>query len=360
MKDKLIKRYFAILILLILLAGMLPLGCSLPDKSPAPISGKPIVLKYADQNSAAGWAGEHATQPWLNQLQTATGGKVQIKAYYSESLTKGVNAWNATRQDLTDIAWMFHGYWAEMTPLANVISLPLMPFTTAKQASGIFWRLYQKYPSLRSEFKDNHVLLTWASMPYFLVTSNKQIKTLEDIKGLKFRVPSGPPVEIMKTLGALPVTVGMPDIYLYLQKGVIDGMATSWESLLSFHQYELVRYYTYIPLFTVYFTQAMNNDVWNNLPVETQNQINSACGLESSLFWGENMFDKAASIRTDLKKQPGIEMIEYTIPDVEIARWETATQPIRDAWVREMIEAGHPEAQDILTTALELIRTYHP
>jgi TRAP-type C4-dicarboxylate transport system substrate-binding protein len=317
-------------------------------------------LKYADQNSATGWAGEHATQPWLNQLQIATGGRVQIEAYYSESLTKGVNAWNATRQDLADIAWMFHGYWAEQTPLANVISLPLLPFSSAKQASGIFWQLYQQYPSLRSEFQDNHVLLTWTSMPYFLVTTQQPVKTLEEIKGLKFRVPAGPPFEIMKTLGAVPVTVGMPDIYLYLEKGVIDGMATSWESLLSFRQYELVQYYTYIPLFTVYFTQAMNNETWDKLPPEIQKQINSVCGLEGSLFWGENMFDKAASIRTDFKKQSGIKMIEYFIPDDELTRWQAATQPIRDAWVKNMIEAGHPEAQDILNTTLELIRTYHP
>jgi len=319
-----------------------------------------IVLKYADQNSFKGWEGQQAAQPWLNQIQTATGNQVQINTYYDESLTKGANAWDATRQDLTDMAWMFHGYWADQTPLANVLSLPLLPFTSAKQASGIFWQLYQEYPTLRSEFAENHILLTWTSMPYFLVTAQKQVKTLEDIRGLRFRVPDGPPVEIMKTLGAVPVTVGMPDTYLYLQKGVIDGMATSWESLLSFHQYELVQYYTYIPLFTVYFTQAMNNQTWENLSPEIQEQINSVCGLKGSLFWGENMFDKAVSGRTVLQKQSGLKMIEYTIPDEELARWQTATQPIRDAWVKKMVEAGHPEAKAILNTTLELIRTYQP
>jgi TRAP-type transport system periplasmic protein len=261
---------------------------------------------------------------------------------------------------LTDIAWMFHGYWANKTSLANVISLPLLPFTDAKQASGILWQLYQKYPSLREQFKENHVLLTWASTPYFLVTSQKQVKTLDDIKGLKVRIPTGPPAEIMQALGAIPVTAGMPDIYQYLQMGIIDGMATSWESLLSFKHYELVKYYTYIPMFSVYFSQAMSQDSWNKLPQGIQNQINSVSGLEGSLFWGENMFDSAAVAGRDLVQARSIDMVEYTIPADELARWDEIARPIWEDWIKKQNEAGYPEAREILNTTLELIRSYHP
>ncbi len=79
----------------------------------------------------------------------------------------------------------------------------------------------------------------------------------------------------MKALGAVPVTMGMPDTYLNLQKGVIDGMLVPWEAMLSFRQYEVVKYYTYAPTVTVYFTQAMNNNKWNSLSADVQNQINS-------------------------------------------------------------------------------------
>jgi len=255
---------------------------------------------------------------------------------------------------------MFHGYWGDQTPLSNVISLPLLPFTSAKQASGILWQLYEKYPSIRAEYKDNQVLLMWASTPYFLVTARQQVKTLDDIRGLKIRVPTGPPMEIMKALGAVPVNVAMPDIYLYFQKGIIDGMTTSWESLLSFRHYKLAKYYTYIPLFTVYFSQAMNTTVWNNLPEDVKEQISSVSGLKGSTFWGENMFDTAATDGYEMVKKQGLEMVEYTLPEEELARWSKVARPLWDDWVKKMTEAGHPEAREILDTTLKLIETYNP
>ncbi len=90
----------------------------------APAAGT-IKLKYADQNPAEGWEGSHAAQPWLDQMTKATNGKVTFETYYNQTLFKGTDAWESTKSDVADVAWMFHGYWANMTPLADVISLPL-------------------------------------------------------------------------------------------------------------------------------------------------------------------------------------------------------------------------------------------
>jgi TRAP-type C4-dicarboxylate transport system substrate-binding protein len=349
------KSLIAIMMMLgiVLIASLV--GCGTSN------STQTINIKYADQNPGDGWEGLHAAQPWLDQIATATGNRVQIEAHYSETLTKGTDAWEATKNGVADMAWMFHGYWDNMTPLADVISLPLLPFTSAKQASGILWQLYEKYPSLKAQFNENHVLLTWASQPYFLITTQKQVKNMSDLQGLKIRTTAGPPTEMMKLLGASPVNMGMPDTYLNLKNGVIDGMAVPWEALLDFHQYEVVKYYTYLPIFVVYFTQAVNNSRWNSLPPEVQKQIDSVSGLKGSLFWGENMFDNATAEGRGLVKKEGFEMEEYTIPADELTKWtEVAGKPLWDAWVKKMAEQGHPEAQEILNTTLGLIKTYKP
>jgi TRAP-type transport system periplasmic protein len=324
------------------------------------VAANAIKLKYADQNPPTGWEGSHAAQPWLNQVTQATNGQVAFEPYWSESLFKGADSWVSTKNGVADLAWMWHGYWANQTPLADVMSLPMLPFANAKQASGIFWQLYEKYPAIREQFKDNHVLLTWASQPYFLITSKKQVKTLDDIKGMQIRVPGGPPVELIKALGATPVTKGMPDTYLALQKGEMDGMAICWEALLSFRQYEVSKYYTYVPLFTVYFTQSMNNNKWNSLSPAIQNQINSVSGLKGSLFWGENMFDTAMTEGTTLVKNQGLSMETYTLPSDELTKWSAVAQPIWESWVKKQTDAGHPEAREILNTTLDLIKNYHP
>ncbi len=75
-----------------------------------------------------------------------------------------------------------------MTPLSDVITLPGLPFKTAEKGSEVLWKLYEKFPSIQGEYKDVHVFQLWASHPYFLITTKKQVKTMEDMKGLKIRV----------------------------------------------------------------------------------------------------------------------------------------------------------------------------
>jgi TRAP-type C4-dicarboxylate transport system substrate-binding protein len=289
-------------------------------------------------------------------MEKATDGRVKFEVYDAQTLCKGVDAWEALKSRVADVAWCFHGYWAGLTPLADVISLPSLAFESAEQASGILWQLYEKYPSIQQQFADNHVLLTWTSNPYFLITTDKQIKTLDDLKGLKLRLTGGPPTDLGKELGISPVMVGMPDTYTDLQKGVMDGMMIPWEAIYSFRQYEVVKYYTYFPSFVVYFTQSVSLDAWNKLPADVKKQIESVCGLEGSKFWGKNMFDTAEGAAREAIKQGNYQMIETTLSAADAAKLEEMAKPLWQKWVKDNTDAGHPEAQEILDTTLSLIK----
>ena len=108
------------------------------------------------------------------------------------------------------MGWCWHGYWPDMTPLTDVITLPALPSKSAEHASEVLWRVYEKFPAIQNEFKDVHVLQLWTGDPRFLITAKKQVKTLEDIKGMKIRTPGGPPTEQIKTLGPFPCSSPCP------------------------------------------------------------------------------------------------------------------------------------------------------
>jgi len=294
--------------------------------------------------------------PWLEAMEKATNGRVKFEVYDAQTLTKGPDTWEALKGGVADVAWCFHGYWAGMTPLADVVSLPGLGFKSAEHASGILWQLYEKYPSIQKQFADNHVLLTWTSNPYFLITTEKQVKTLDDLKGLKVRLTGGPPTELGKMLGISPVMVGMPDTYSNLEKGVMDGMMDPWEACYTFRHYEVVKYYTFFPSYVVYFTQSFNKDKWNSLPPDVQDQIESVCGLEGSKFWGRNMFDTAEGAAREAIKAGNYTMIETTLSSGEAAKLKGMSEPLWAKWVKDNADAGHPEAQEILDTALQLIK----
>lgn len=345
------QRLFVWSLVFTLLASLLLAGCA--PAAPTEV----IKLKYADQNPDIGWEGTNAAKPWLKKIEDATRGAVKVEGYYSQSLFKGTDAWEGLKSNQADFAWCFHGYWANMTPLADVITLPFLPIPSGEKGSEVLWKLYEKYPSIQKQFADNKVVLTWTSNPYFLLTVNKQVKTMDDMKGLKIRTTGGPPTDMLKALGAVPTPMGMPDVYLNLQKGVIDGALLPWESIISFKQYEVVKYYTYAPFHAVYFTQAFNLQKWNSLNPDIQKGIMSVSGLEGSKFWGKNMFDTAAAAVRDIIKEKKYDMVEYTIPANELDKWrKVGGEPLWDSWVKQMEGKGYSDARDILNTTLQFLK----
>ena len=323
-------------------------------------SAKKITLRFSDQNSRVGWGPVHALQPWVKMVEAAvkknTEHELKIDIYPNQTLSKGKDNWNAIKIGIADMGWCFHGYWPGMTPLADVISLPALPFKTGEKGSEVLWKLYEKFPEIRKQFDDNHILLLYTTEPYSLITTQKQVRTLEDLKGMKIRMTGGPPTDQMKALGGVPMSIPMPDVYLALKQGVIDGMGTCWEAIHTYRLYEVANYYTQTPFPAVYFSIAVNKRKWNSLPDDVKKAITSVSGLEGSKFWGRN-YDKAREGVSELAKESGKKIDYYVLPEAERKRWlEIGGKPIWNEWVKRMEKEGYKNAREILDTTLELLQ----
>ena len=316
-----------------------------------------IKLTLADQNPPTGWGPVNALQPWVKKVETATKDRIKIDIYPSQTLVKGPDIWKAVRAGTVDMGWCIHAYWPDMTPLADVMSLPGLPMKSAEQGSEVLWKLYEKFPAIRKEFSDVEPLLLHTTSVYYLLTSKKQVKTLEDLKGLKIRVVGAPATAQIKALGGVPTPMPMPDVYQALDKGVIDGAALPFEATLSFRLYEVGKYYTIVPLSAVYFSLCTNKQKWQSLPQEVRGQIMSVSGLEGSKFFGRNFFDTAEEAVNAKVKAGNHEMVRYVVPPEEIARWtKIGGEPVWEDWVKKMEGKGFKEAREVLSTTLELLK----
>jgi TRAP-type transport system periplasmic protein len=326
----------------------------------APSVAQVIKLTYADINPETGWGQTHAVKPWLKKLEEATKMRVKVDAFFSGTLAKGPDVWNAVKTGVADMAWATHGYWPDMTPLYDVISLPAFPLKSAEMGSVISQRLYEKFPAIQREFKDVHALLHMTSDPRVLITTKKQIKTMDDMKGLKVRTLGPLAIEMMKRLGAVPVTMSIADAYQSLDKGIIDGMDIGWEGALTFRLYEVVKYYNMWPLYVANNSIVMNKQKWESLPKDIQQAISSVSGEEGSRFWGKNWFDTAEQeVITQAVNKANYPMIKYIPSPEQVQEWKnTAGEPLWNDWVKKMESNGRPEAREILNTALELIKEY--
>ena len=107
---------------------------------------------------------------------------------------------------------------------------------------------------------------------------NKEINSLDDVKGLKMRIP-GIGGEVLKEAGGIPVTLPGGELFTALQTGVID--ATEWVGPyndLTFGFHQAAKYYYYPgwhepgPMLEL----LINIDAWNSLPKHLQVIIETA------------------------------------------------------------------------------------
>ena len=162
-------------------------------------------------------------------------------------------------------------------------------------------------------------------------------------------------VEAVKAYGAIPMAVPMPDVYLAMQKGTIDGSFASWEPMPGFRLQEVTKYYTTnIPLGASYFAIIMNKKKWESLPKDIQDAIMSVSGLEGSVWFGKHFFDSAMEQIPKMLKDQGYDIPVYSLPDKERERWiEIGCKPVWEGWVKRMENNGYSKAREVLNTAIE-------
>jgi TRAP-type C4-dicarboxylate transport system substrate-binding protein len=190
--------------------GAPPETTAAPTATTAAPTGETIKLKYADQNAPTSWPGIHAATPWLDSIEQATNGQVKIERFFGQTLMTGADTWEGLKAGVSDLAGCMFQYWAGLAPLSEVMTLPFLPFDKGELGAAVLWQLYEEFPSIQAEFKDNHLISMWTSSPFYLLTTKKPVYKPEDMKGLKIRALGGPPTQLVEALGGTPVSMIMP------------------------------------------------------------------------------------------------------------------------------------------------------
>lgn len=160
--------------------------------------------------------------------------------------------------------------------------------------------------------------------------------------------------EMTKALGAVPVTIPMPELYMALQKGTVDGTWSATIAYMGFKQYEVTKYYTYLPSSLSCHPLLMNLKTWNSFPPDIQQQIMSVSGEKWAAQQGK-VNDDIVSGSWDQIKKAGytLEVIQPSPKDIE-QFVEIAGKPIWNQWADKLKDKG--PTQDILKRLLQLMK----
>ncbi|MDK2799156.1 MAG: TRAP-type transport system periplasmic protein [Clostridiales bacterium] len=130
--------------------------------------------------------------------------------------------------------------------------------------SPILQKWYKKFE------EKNMVVIGVAPRKFRQLINNKRlIKTPEDIKGLKFRVPNNPFfVRVFELLGAKPVPLPSGEIYSAIQLGTVVGEDNSVPVVYDFKTHEVAKNMTIWNYMADASLVVINKDLWDSLSDE--------------------------------------------------------------------------------------------
>ncbi len=279
-------------------------------------------------------------------------GRLKINEFFAGQLVPPPETYDAVVKGTHDIGIGWVGMHPERFKNIEVVTLTRLDADYAATNAATN-ELYQTTPAVQEEFADTHLLANSNSGNAGLGFRDKEVRTMEDMKGLKIHIVSRFEARLIELLGGAPMT-GMPnEIYTNLQRKITDGGSFEPEMLYAYNLQEILKYWTKVPTMNNVIYTAMSKEKWDSLPADLQKILQDAAlefipkGYEDH-FLDESPLDVAA-------KDYGLTVIELA-PD-ELARWQEVQDTVRSEWLAEMKAEGR-DGENILKTWDSLVEKY--
>nr|WP_321524604.1 TRAP transporter substrate-binding protein [uncultured Cohaesibacter sp.] len=228
-------------------------------------------------------------QRLADNLTAMTDGRLTVKVYSAGELVPAFEAYDAV---MTGTADLYHAseynFVGKSKSLAFFTTVP-MGMTATEFDAWIHHQGGQElWDELAAKFnvKSFPAGNTGAQMGGWF---NKEINTLDDIKGLKMRIP-GMGGEVLRRLGASAVSLPGGEIFQALQSGAIDAteFVGPWNDLaLGFYKTTKFYYYPGFHEPSGGISCGVNLDVYNSLSKADQAILRTACIAENNILSSE-------------------------------------------------------------------------
>lgn len=169
-------------------------------------------------------------------------------------------------------------------------------------------------------------------------TSNKAVRTPEDLKGLKIRVMNNQmAINMVNSLGGSATPMAYGELYTAIQQGVVDGAENNPPSFVSSNHYEVSKYYTLDQHSSVPDVLLISTKYWDKLSEEERVWVQEAADESAQaqkVFWNASVEESMA-----VAKKAGVEVI---IPEKSLFQEKSKS-------VLEDFMKKHPEMTDIIS-----------
>ncbi|MEM8788063.1 MAG: TRAP transporter substrate-binding protein [Pseudomonadota bacterium] len=294
-----------------------------------------IQTHYAPETPS----GQLAAQ-YVEDVQAMSNGEIQVEMFYSSSVVKSTETFDAAATGILDCDMTGGGYQTGKNPAFQFVGDIMGGYSTPyQQLSWLYYgggldaaqELYNKY---------DMQLVGWWVYGQESFASSKPIDGPEAFKDWKFRSPPGMETKIFEKLGAKPIVMDFTEIFTALETGIIDGAdASGLANNVGLGLYDLVKHANFPGFHSMPSDHlACRKDMWDAMPAHHRTIMSvamEALALRTALTFEKKNAEAAAMLR-----EQGVTLHQWSEEDLQTFRdaaqetWpEFATTPEAEALV---------------------------
>lgn len=280
----------------------------------------------------------------FDNIEAMSNGEIDIEPFYSSSVVKSVETFDAAASGILDCDATGGGYQTGKNPAFQFVGDIMGGYATPTQQ--LSWLYYGGGLDAAQELYNTYdmQLVGWMVYGQESFASTKPIRTMADLKDWKFRSPPGMETKIFEKLGASPVVMDFTEIFTALETGIIDGAdASNIATNKGLGLYDIAKFANYPGFHSMPSDHlACNKAVWDAMPAHHRAIMEAAmadAAMKAILFVEKQNTEAVAALKAD-----GVDVHAWSDEDLQAFRnvaqetWpEFATTPEAKALVESHI-----------------------
>lgn len=266
-----------------------------------------------------------------------TEGRVKVEITFAGGLGAGNEVLTLAGRGAIDMASVVPGYYADQLLYWRAYQIPFV-FESPRQAMEISAAAYKDLPYFQEELSKFGVKFLFHQPlgDYYLTGPDESCDNVAALAGKKIRSFGADIPKAHEAIGAVPVSVGVGEVYEALQSGSLDYSFLNRGNILSNRLYEPGPYSCGPIMAITGHLIVINEDVWNDISADDQAII-----LEEATKAGEAYINNIEAA----EDAAGAAIIEAggtikPFPAEELAKWKATAPDLLQNWVDDMTSRG--------------------
>lgn len=273
-------------------------------------------LKFGDVHTETSITGQ-MIQMAIDEINENAEG-IHVTPYYNSTLGGSADIVEGVQEGLVDIIDEGPSQFAAWIPKAADVEAPYL-WQSVEHMQNTLNGEYLDTLNEMFESINVHLLGTF----YYgtrQLTTNKPVNTLEDLSGMKIRVPQSELyVKMIESWGAAATPMALNELYMSLQTGTVDGQENPLPTYEANKFYEVVKNVILTDHIICPNMFFINGDVWNSLSEHDQEVVETA--IANAIAWNDEATLQAEEDLKEQLKEYGCEIItpDDTIREATVA-----------------------------------------